>query len=153
MLKHTTTPASSASHRRPAARGRDRRYLVVMWLFTDDLNHEFTSPRTRVEIEDDDLLPGAQGHLSIIEWNGHRLSLQLAPQMTMPVVFAVIPHIVLPFAVGRDQAVPYRLGVRSNAGLILNDQHRCSGVLDEIVRIPAYRWLLDNACSTVFVIL
>jgi len=79
---------------------------MVMWLFTDDLNPEFTGARARVEIEDNDLLPGPQGHFSVIEWNCHRLSLQLTPQMTMRVVFAAIPHIVLPSAVGWDQTVP-----------------------------------------------
>src|SRR5687767_15089337 len=124
MLRLTATPASSGrSRRRPSVRASDRRGRMVRWLVTDDLDHEFADPRACIEIEDDDLLPGSQRHLFVIERNGHRLSLQLPPQMTMPVVFAVIPHIVLPSAVGRDQTVPYCLGVRSDAGLIFDDQH------------------------------
>ena len=102
---------------------------MVMWLFTDDLDYEFTGARACVEIEDDDLLPGSQRHFSVIERNCHRLSLQLTPQMTMRVVFAVIPHIVLPSAVGWDQTVPY-CPVSSNAGLIY-DQDGRSRVFDE----------------------
>ena len=38
--------------------------------FPHDLNHDFTPPRSRVEFEERDLLPGAEKQLAVLERNG-----------------------------------------------------------------------------------
>jgi len=45
-----------------------------MALFADDLDNDLTAARAHVEIDDDDLLPGAQFELAVRERYGQRRS-------------------------------------------------------------------------------
>ena len=72
-------------------------------LLSQDLNDEVTCAGACVEIDQHDLLPGAQQQRAVGEGDGNRRALELASQMTMAVVFTRIFLVVLP---GRDRRGP-----------------------------------------------
>ena len=100
-------------------------------LFSEDLNDKVPAAGARVEIDQDDLLPGAQQQRSVGKRHGDRRPLQLAPQVTMAVIFARIFLIVLPGGIRRNRLVPKRFGIGPDARLIFDDHDGGRRMLDE----------------------
>ncbi len=112
-------------------------------LFTHDLYDEFTGSRTGIKIYQNDLLPGAKSKLPLDYWNGEGWSLQLPPQMGMPIVFARVFCVVLPIGFGRDGGIPKVLCVGSNTWLVFDDHDGGRGMLDKQRQGP-----VQNTCLT-----
>ena len=64
-------------------------------LFAENLHDQFAPTRTCIEIDHDNLLPRSQQECSIRKWNDDRWTLELAPEMAVPVIFSGIAHVVL----------------------------------------------------------
>ena len=103
-------------------------------LLPDHLHDKLTRSGTRIEIQHNQLLPGSQLQPPAIEGNRNGLPLELPAQMAMPIIFARISRIVLPFRIGRHQPIPESFRIGPDSWFILDNQHGCGGVLDEYRR-------------------
>ena len=96
-----------------------------------DLNDDLSRAGPCIEIENDNVLPSPQKQLIVGKRNGERLSLDLASQVTVGVIFPGVSGVMLPGGVCRNQTGPDGFSVGAQAGLILDDQDRSGGMFHE----------------------
>lgn len=96
--------------------------------FTYHLHDDLTGSCSCIKIKNNDVLPGPQKKLVSGEGNREGVTLDLSPQVTVPVVFSRIAGVMLPRGISRYQIVPERAGVGSQSRFVFDNQHRRGGM-------------------------
>ena len=95
------------------------------------------SPRTRIRIDEHDLLPGPQGHASVDDWKRQGRAHQGRPHVTVSVVLVPRLLVLVASVLGGDTLERRRDVVVHEAGFELERGEGCCGALHEQCRLPA----------------
>src|SRR5712692_3828158 len=97
---------------------------------SDEVNEDFPRARAIIEVEQDNLLPGAKKQPAAFNRDLKRGAEERSAQMGEAVVISPTIIVVI-FFVGRDEFLQYFLQILNQTGLVLDRGEGCRGARDK----------------------